>query len=334
MIEEIRARRRENDAEVPQAFEVRKLITTTRIENRKLWVSPIITIILTIGSGLISLGVASILKNNELRSANISDATKTIINYKVQLDTVAPNNYKQRLFLSNIIAAYPNYDDSTIIKLQRESRAISLRQDSIAALTKSLAETASPAAEKTVNPAAKKGLDASDKAEIDLQNAKQNGGSNSQITKLENDVAQNRQVVNILPDSLKQAVADVGSVNAKILQQLKSLAPANQNNNVVKDYGVSWFKEGYFLLFDSLKITLMNIDRENKMITVEVCRIENGTSCDPAHTSGRKIIDLNGALPFEYGKNKFNIYLRSIDHAGHNPFTWAAYINVVKVAND
>lgn len=302
---------------------------TLKTENKKLWLSPLITLIVTIGAGLISAWVAHIIKNQELIGANINEATKTILNYSAQFDTT--NNDRNKLFLSKIIARYPNYGDTNLQHIQNPFDSIYIRELAINTLGGDINQKAPAQDSAKYSAKARVSLDISDAAGIQLQNAKTNGVNQDSIKKIENTISQNKNIaINSLPDSIKTAVTNVSLVNEQIKDQFQSLA-SNPQNDVVKDYGLLWFKIGYYLQYENMRILLQDLDKK-KGIQIQICQTTGSELCKAENSiiTGQWI-SFDEPLTIMIDNSTYKISLKTIDHAGNNPFKLAAYVNVVKI---
>jgi hypothetical protein len=83
-------------------------------------------------------------------------------------------------------------------------------------------------------------------------------------------------------------------------------------------------KVGFFLQFGNIKVLLLDINKSNHTITVEICNMIGAFKCgSPLATTTIKV-----GSTYTYHKNRFNfsITLLKIDKGGSNPLTPAAYI--------
>jgi hypothetical protein len=93
----------------------------------------------------------------------------------------------------------------------------------------------------------------------------------------------------------------------------------------------AWFKQGYFLVFDHMKIYLQDLDAGNGTIAVEICRSTSTQACTTEHliTTDQAITKNN---PYSFTEKGYAYVIR-LDHigpAGKNPFTKAGYITFEK----
>lgn len=309
--------------------EEKRLTANQKIERNKIWITPIITLIITLGA----TWIAHILKSQESRSENINEATKTLIGYKAQYDTIINDN-RQKLLLTQIIALYPTYEDTSLINLQKPFRISFNKGLGINDSSKALSQIAPAQDSSKYNAIALQNINKSDFVEIQLQNAKKKG-DNKSVLILQQDLNQSKLIASKkLPDTINNAINSAGGLSTQILEQLKSLpASTNPQENVIKTYDISWFKVGYYLDFDNMRILLQGLDKQSG-IQVQVCEvIENGNCNENNAIITNQLISYNSPLTIIVGDAAYQISLSIIDHAGTNPFKLAAYINVVKLNN-
>ncbi|MEP7108528.1 MAG: hypothetical protein ABI760_11110, partial [Ferruginibacter sp.] len=129
----------------------------------------------------------------------------------------------------------------------------------------------------------------SDKADdvlIQLQNQKIASTSETQRQALVKQADQYTQsFINSIPDSLiqlKSAVRLTDTINNNVMKQLNVTSagsnPTSDNKTVIKDYGILWFKAGYFLQFDDMRVLLQYLDK-GMGIQVQICNIKSSGPC-------------------------------------------------------
>jgi hypothetical protein len=91
----------------------------------------------------------------------------------------------------------------------------------------------------------------------------------------------------------------------------------------------TWFKVGYFLQFENIRVSLNSIS-EKGMIQVEICEMMGPGVCKSPIGDQPVRIELTNAYPFSYRSSNYMIRLDKIGKAGKNPFNLAAYITFEK----
>jgi MinD-like ATPase involved in chromosome partitioning or flagellar assembly len=110
------------------------------------------------------------------------------------------------------------------------------------------------------------------------------------------------------------------------IQKQESLGINKDNTSVAKLTDTdAWFKEGYFLQFEDIRISLKVLDKKTESITVEICNTTTDLYCRPLVKE--KTISKGESFTFSKGKYKYVLTLNRIGAAGRNPFTKAAYIS-------
>ncbi|WP_114939095.1 KGGVGR-motif variant AAA ATPase [Mucilaginibacter endophyticus] len=116
-------------------------------------------------------------------------------------------------------------------------------------------------------------------------------------------------------------------------QELQKAVEVNQsiasNKDVVKDAYSSWgwAKEGFYLQFENYKVIVRDIDKNGKIVKIEVCDMIGSAVC-----TASKPYNISSGSPCVFSDSKYNykITLDRIGHAGGNPFTLAAYITFTR----
>jgi hypothetical protein len=93
----------------------------------------------------------------------------------------------------------------------------------------------------------------------------------------------------------------------------------------------TWFKEGYSLPFDDMKIILEDIN-EDRSLTVSVCNSTDGAPCSAGNLL-KSHVKLTSETPLEIQRDEATYFVRldRIGRAGKNPFSKAAYVTFEKV---
>jgi hypothetical protein len=96
-----------------------------------------------------------------------------------------------------------------------------------------------------------------------------------------------------------------------------------------KDYSESWFKKGYFLQFENIRITLKDLDDEDNKIKVKICDAAPAEQCNQV-IEKEKEIKLGEPFIFTRIPYRYSLVLTKIDHAGYNIFKMAAFVKFSK----
>jgi len=166
-------------------------------------------------------------------------------------------------------------------------------------------------------------LEQSDKQEARLQNdayAKTAAGQKEAL-------AIRKQTDSLLKNGLStlQAASDASSGISGIVKQRIDLVPDKPAESIATFYPVQWFKKGYAIQVGHIYFTLLELDKRQQTIRVKACYTNTPFSCEqPLETPG--YLDIRTPLLFNYGDKQYELSLKSINHAGKNPFTLAAYV--------
>ncbi|MBO9567006.1 MAG: ATP-binding protein [Niastella sp.] len=132
-----------------------------------------------------------------------------------------------------------------------------------------------------------------------------------------------RKVVRSLRVNNKDTTKYIYGGNPQLTAQ-KNIIQNNVRDLKEEVYEESWFKKGYFLQFDDMKVLLLDIDRSRQTIRVQICNMIGSAACpSPIATP---TITVNQNYSFSYKNHKYNLVLKRIGAAGNNPLTPAAYI--------
>ena len=160
--------------------------------------------------------------------------------------------------------------------------------------------------------------------------------------------AQNRSEMNKIDASIDSLIktAGIASVSRQSEQitndyvqnskEIKNISQVISNNSNEKKMAegyprTSWFKEGYFLVFDNMKITLEELFVRDEALTVSVCNSTTVKKCtDKEMLVKPKTISKGKPITFSVDNFEYVIQLDHIGKAGNNPFTKAAYITIEK----
>jgi MinD-like ATPase involved in chromosome partitioning or flagellar assembly len=91
----------------------------------------------------------------------------------------------------------------------------------------------------------------------------------------------------------------------------------------------TWFKEGYFLQFENIKVSLENL-LEGSSIEVAICDQVGSDQCRSPIGGKNVIISIDHVYNFSYNNFDYVVRLDKIGKAGKNPFKQAAYITFEK----
>lgn len=94
---------------------------------------------------------------------------------------------------------------------------------------------------------------------------------------------------------------------------------------------VQWFKEGYYLLFKSLKVTLLKLNESAGTISVQICKVQDDPQVCGAEIIASQTLGLGNSFDFSAEGKQYRLSLVAIDRAGRNPFTKAAYITLEEI---
>jgi hypothetical protein len=124
---------------------------------------------------------------------------------------------------------------------------------------------------------------------------------------------------------LTKAAVPIQKLQAAIQQ---TQAISNDNNSGSNYISSGWFKPGYYLQFENIKVLLKGINKPDQSISVEICDMIGPAVCvSPIAVPS---IGYDTAYNFAYGKFNYKITLDKIGHGGSNPFTIAAYVTFTK----
>lgn len=94
-----------------------------------------------------------------------------------------------------------------------------------------------------------------------------------------------------------------------------------------------WFKEGFFLLYDNIKVSLHELNVKENKATFLICEIEEtNTLCKTSAQAIENLI-VGKSRNVSIGDNNYRLALIKIDNAGKNPLTKAVFITFDKVKN-
>jgi regulator of replication initiation timing len=160
-----------------------------------------------------------------------------------------------------------------------------------------------------------------------LQAQKSNAKSESEKRALDQQIQRANKLITATADSsseLKSAVMASQTIKDNVQKQIETVSEKDDNLSDIK-----WFKEGYFLQFNDMRILLQYLDK-NIGIQVQVCPTRGAGRCE-APLATKQWITFDKPFDFVYKDTHYRISLKAIDHAGKNPFTLAAYIALEKV---
>jgi len=106
------------------------------------------------------------------------------------------------------------------------------------------------------------------------------------------------------------------------------IIPVLKTDSFAVDYQKDgWFKQGYFLQFNNIRVSLTKLDPAAQSVSLEVCATDNDACIMGLKTADVKVSE---ELLFDYKSVKYSIKINKIGRAGYNPFTQAAYITFVR----
>lgn len=138
-------------------------------------------------------------------------------------------------------------------------------------------------------------------------------------------VPEGNQIAEVSQQITKDYTTQAKAVNGILEAARKATDQRTQENGYPK---TSWFKEGYFLVFDDFKIVLSDLNNSAKQISVQICASTTAAPC--SNIIAEPVIGT--ASPYQFNRNGFQYIIR-LDHignAGKNIFKSGAYITVEK----
>jgi hypothetical protein len=290
------------------------------------------TIILTLLPLLISVVTTFYYWRANRADAQMDLARKTLTSYKEKFIAAATIN--DSITSARLIAIFPNLThdadiQSTIdeykalletlvnIKNNRQINLSTQQNNNTAKVDAAKQNAPAPTKADSTNSAK------SDSAYMAYQNSAIKKNQPSQPT-----AGNAANVVKDIPVTFKSAANVTQNITDSLIKQFDAV-PAKKDETVIKDYGTSWFKDGYFLQFDDMRVLLQYLDKRLG-IQVQVCQTTSSGPC-ANEIKTKQWISYDAPLTVPVGNNVYRITLQTIDHAGANPFTLAAYIKVVKI---
>jgi hypothetical protein len=151
-----------------------------------------------------------------------------------------------------------------------------------------------------------------------------------EATQLKNDAS---AIINSDPLIKKAKIASDSAQEAFKTQQdvinLSVSLPVNNLKSSVLIYRSSgWFKEGYFLQFEDVRVSLMDLSKSDQTIKVDLCNQIGPGEC--THPISSQTISISTSYTFLLGDFTCKITLDRIGSAGVNPFKPAAFITFEK----
>jgi MinD-like ATPase involved in chromosome partitioning or flagellar assembly len=105
------------------------------------------------------------------------------------------------------------------------------------------------------------------------------------------------------------------------------IIPVPKTDSFSVDYQKDgWFKQGYFLQFNNIRVSLTNLDVAAQTVFLEICATDGGACTIEI---GKQELKVPGEFLFDFKGIKYRIKVNKIGRAGYNPFTQAAYITFV-----
>jgi hypothetical protein len=171
------------------------------------------------------------------------------------------------------------------------------------------------------------------KSDENLQLKKQlNLASKGEKQALNKKIAENNTFIEAKSKGdLSNITKSIDSVSSNVIKQVKAtdaLLPEKLNTTVLP---VQWFKEGYYVRYDDIKIKLITESKSAGVITVKICNTPGDWNCD---SDQLPLITITYNTPYSFKNNGFTytLSLKTIDYAGKNPFKLAAYVGMSRSA--
>lgn len=244
-------------------------------------------------------------------------------------------NTERKYAYAKVITLIRDYNDDAIRKRKDSAIAFMKGFDSLQSLSKKIAsistftDSAKPAESKQILSK----LDDLDKQINKLQNTKKITSNNPLVDDSIKTAESSAKTLITSSPTIESAYKITTPIPAEVIKQVTKTTTDNNNDKFVevKDYGVSWFKTGYFLQFGEMRVLLQYLDK-SLGIQVQICETTSSAPCDnPLKT--KTWISYDTPLTVTVANKKYKIALKAIDHAGYNPFNLAAFINVTEIAD-
>jgi hypothetical protein len=311
------------------ALEISAFDEDRKTERRKSRGETYRTIIIAFLAAFLSLGTTFLLKVYDHNNLEVDSANTQIANFKQQY--YGTQNTATRLSIACEIGQV------RVPKGNKEIADTVARYQALCAGSKVIAKTDTTSSRlintvhaNYISTAQKKKLESLDiaekkyfdlKAKASSKDAQVKNDAQTQLTMLTKDVAA------ALPTDLKTAVQSSNTISTNAIKQINSvLGNAGSQTKFDTIYPIQYFKPGYFVLFDNIRVGLISLDRGSGTITVNICVAQENTDCGEKIRTGNVSFDL--PLDFFSNGKSYRLYLKKIDHGGLNPFTYAAYINL------
>src|SRR6266536_208316 len=318
------------------AKEIESFYETKNFERRKYKNETIRVFILSIISAIIALGSNYIFKSWDQKNSLSAETRKEVSEYLKQFSLTKDSSIK--INMACLIGEIDNPGRDGYVEFQKKNFYIICKSQN--GIQQELAKINLITATDTSSLANKENI--THYADItntndSLQNRKKVLQNKKDIIKIDSTIAFNTKQLNLLvaqSPEIKSIITSNDKINENVKNQIdatEKVSTSNQTNNIQKNFGVPWFKDGYFLQFDDMRVLLQYLDKRLG-IQVEVCQTTSSARCDnPIKT--KAWISYDRPLTVKVGDFNYQISLKAIDHAGNNPFKLAAYINVVKLTN-
>ena len=139
------------------------------------------------------------------------------------------------------------------------------------------------------------------------------------------------QISNISPN-IKKLIESTNQINQDAIQRVNATqnhtSTPSINGDIIKQFDLQWFKEGYSLQFGNINVLCQYLDK-NIGIQVKVCQTIQPYICK-IQLLNQTWLKLDEPLIVSDGSFNYQISLKAIDHAGKDPITLAAFLEVVK----
>ncbi|TND09345.1 MAG: hypothetical protein FD123_1307 [Bacteroidetes bacterium] len=322
---------------IKTALEIASFHERQAFEKKKYRTETIRIFAIAIMTSLITLGTTYLFKEFDRVNAQVGSAQKELADLKKEFAGKTDPEQK-RQFACSIAGIYNPQNDSYVEKEKKRF------QQFCDTMTKTLAaiETQGSKIDQTDTSSVENReliakIDAYEKNINDLEAQKSMAKTKDEQQDIEAKIksidSEIRKEATTSPE-INAAVKSTEAISKNRVLQIMLMDKADEvvrATNSVKKYEVQWFKEGYFLQFDDMRILLQYLDKKIG-IQVEVCQTNSPGKCDKPIVT-KAWVSMDKPLGFTSGNFRYELRLQAIDHAGRNPFTEAAYITLEKFSN-
>jgi len=115
--------------------------------------------------------------------------------------------------------------------------------------------------------------------------------------------------------------------NDQIVKQTPAVVNAATPKQVY--FPQQWFKPGWTVQFDNINVALLTLNKDSKEITVKICHTSTPYHCDNSIVD-HVTLKPDSSYTFNYNRDTYQFFLQSIDHAGKDYSTLAAFVDMKK----